>query len=59
MKIYYTDKIVSNNIILFLDSVTNLEYVVDGLLLWESKEAGEILIKSLGPYKDITLIKRS
>ena len=65
IKVYYTDKVGDN---LFIDSVTGLEYFKafpedpewwgSWEYIWESREAGEILIKTIGRSHEVELIKR-
>lgn len=47
--IYYTDKIMGDGYALFLDYYSNKEYFLDSNnILWNSDQAGEILLDSLG-----------
>lgn len=62
--IYYTDKIISEYYSLYLDSTSDQEYFLDCHgFLWESQQAGEILVKNIGYHgafdKDFVFIKRT
>ena len=47
MKIFYTDVVSGEGYSLYLDSVTDREYLHQGYCLWETVQAGEIKIKTL------------
>lgn len=64
IKVYYTDKVGSN---LWLDSVTGLEYYKSfpedpewgsWKYIWESREAGDVLVKTIGRSPEVEFIKR-
>lgn len=64
LKIFYTDKVGED---LYLDSVTGLEYFRsfapetkwgDWAYIWESREAGEVLIKTIEISPRVEFIKR-
>ena len=62
--IYYTDKIMGKGYSLYLDLISEQEYFLDDHgYLWESQQAGEILIKNIGYHigweKDFVFIKRT
>ena len=52
--IYYTDQVG----MCFLDQLTGLEYFCMGSVVWESREAGEVLIKTLHPVSQVEMRKR-
>lgn len=61
--IYYTDKIMGDGYVLYLDSVGDVEYFLDESgTLWLSKGAGEILLYTIGKHvgfdKNFVFIKR-
>lgn len=61
--IYYTDKIIGDDYTLYLDSVGDVEYFLDESgILWLSKDAGEILLYTIGQHigfdKNFSVIKR-
>lgn len=58
MKIFYTDIISGEGYDLYLDRLTDKEYLCQDCDIWETLNAGETKIKTLSRTDTVIMIKR-